>query len=166
MRKRVLHIVWVWLTAILLSSCCVNRYVPEGKYFLHKNTVEIDGKRVEFSKSEVSSYITQKPHKVRFPMRFTTWLYYVTEKNKGSGLKHWINENLSKKPEYYNASEVSRSARQMEQYLDNRGYFNSKVTSKVDLKKKRARVTYTIHPSKPYRISKIDFQIENRVIQR
>ena len=164
MRKQRLHITLVFLTAILLCSCRVNRHVPEGKYFLHKNTVEIDGKRVEFTNSEVASYITQKPHKVRFPMRFPTWLYYVTEDNSGQGFKHWVNEHLTRKPEYFDASEVKRSAMQMEQYLDNRGYFNSKVTSEVKYSNKRARVYYTVHPAEPYRISKIDYQIEDTTL--
>ena len=46
------------LMAVAVSSCCINRHVPEGKYFLNKNTVVIEDKNVEFSKSEVSSYIT------------------------------------------------------------------------------------------------------------
>ena len=164
MRKKSLHITLCFLTALLLASCRVNRFVPEGKYFLHKNTVEIEDKRVEFTKSEVASYITQKPYKVRFPLRFSTWLYYVTEDNSGEGFKHWVNEHLAKKPEYYDASEVTRSARQMEQYLDNRGYFNSKVTSKVDFSNKRARVTYSIQPAQPYRIGKIDYQVEDTTL--
>ena len=166
MRKQRFHIILFFLTAMLLSSCRVNRFVPEGKYFLHKNTVEVDRKQTEFTKSEVSSYIIQKTHKVRFPTRFPTWLYYVTENNSGSGFKHWVNEHLSRKPEYFDASEVSHSARQMEQYLDNRGYFNSKVTAKVDYKDKRARVTYTIHPGEPYHISKIDYQVEDTALWR
>jgi outer membrane protein assembly factor BamA len=163
-RKQRLHIILVFLTAMLLSSCRVNRFVPEGKYFLHKNTVEIDRKGTEFTKSEVSKYITQKTFKVRFPTRFPVWLYYVTEKNSGTGFKHWVHEHLTKTPEYFDATEVSRSARQMEQYLDNRGYFKSKVTTKVDYKDKRAKVIYTVHPAQPYYISKIDYQVEDTAL--
>ena len=121
---------------------------------------------MEVSKSEVSSYITQKPHKVRFPLKFSTWLYYVTKDNKGTGLKHWINENLTKKPVYFDPSEVRASTKQMEQYLDNRGYFHSKVTAKTEYKGYRAKVTYTIHPSTPYRINKVDYMIEDTLMRR
>ena len=152
------------LMAVAVSSCCINRHVPEGKYFLNKNTVVIEDKNVEFSKSEVSSYITQGTFKVRFPFRFPIWLYYVTEDNSGKGIKHWLNEHFAKTPEYFDANEVRHSAKQMEQYLDNRGYFRSKVTSEIDYKDKKARVTYTVHPSEPYRISKIDYQIEDTLL--
>ena len=166
LRKNVLHIALFALITLLLNSCRVGRFVPEGKYFLDKNVVEIDGDKVEFTKSEVSSYITQQPHKVRFPMKFSTWLYYATEENKGSGLKYWINENLSKKPEYFEPAETSISSRQMEQYLNNRGYFNSRVTASTEYKGYRAKVVYTIHPATPYRISNIEYQIEDTVLKK
>lgn len=166
MRKRYFNIILIGLTALLLTSCRVGRFVPEGKYFLDKNVVEIEGKKTEFSKSDVSSYTTQKPHRVRFPFRFSTWLYYVTEKNKGTGFKHWVNEHLTKKPVYFEPSEVKVSAQQMEQYLNNRGYFHSKVTTNTTYSKYRAKVTYTVHPSTPYRISQINYNIEDSVLRQ
>lgn len=166
MRKRYFNIILIGLTALLLTSCRVGRFVPEGKYFLDKNVVEIEGKKTEFSKSDVSSYTTQKPHRVRFPFRFSTWLYYVTKENKGTGFKHWVNEHLTKKPVYFEPSEVKVSAQQMEQYLNNRGYFHSKVTTNTTYSKYRAKVTYTVHPSTPYRISQINYNIEDSVLRQ
>ena len=166
MRKKSLHIILFLLTAIILSSCRINRFIPEDKAFLNSNNVVIEGKRVGFTKSEVSSYITQKPFKVRFPFRFPLWLYYVTENNSGHGFKHWINENLSKKPEYFDDSEVGIATKQIEQYLENRGYFNAKVTSKVKNTKKRAEVTYTISPSEPYRISEVNYRVEDTALRQ
>ena len=166
LRKRLLHIVLLSLVALLLSACRVGRHVPEGKYFLDKNVVEIDGSKVEFSKSDVSKYILQSTHRVRFPLKFSTWLYYVTEDNSGSGFKHWLNEHMSKKPEYFDPAQVRTSARQIEQYLDNRGYFHSKVTTTTELNGYRAKVTYTVHPSTPYRISKVESQMEDTVLHR
>lgn len=166
MRKIGRHITLLFLIAVVLSSCGVNRYIPEGKNFLKKNKIEIEDKDVEFTKSDVSSYITQQPFKSQFPYRFSLWLYYTTENNSGHGFKHWLNEHIAKKPEYFDASEINISARQIEQYLDNRGYFKSKVTTKTDISDKRAKVTYTIHPSTPYRISKIEYQIADTALQR
>ena len=166
MRKKHLYIILICLFGMMLASCRVGRFVPEGQHFLDKNVIEIEGEKVEFSKSDVSSYITQKPHRVRFPFKFTTWLYYVTEENKGTGFKHWINEHLTKQPEYFNASEIKPSAKQMEQYLNNIGYFNSKITTNTTFSKYRAKVTYTIHPATPYRISHINYHIEDTVIGR
>ena len=164
--KRGIHIIMSCVIVTLLASCSIKRFVPENQHFLHNNNVEIKEKHVAFSKSDISSYITQKPHKVQFPIKFTTWLYYVTENNSGHGFKHWVNEHFSRKPEYYDANEATASARQIEQYLDNIGYFHAKVTNEVSFKGYRARAKYVVQPGTPYRINKINYQIEDTVIMR
>lgn len=166
MRKRFVHIILLTLTVFLFSSCGIKRFIPEGQHFLHENKVEIKDKKVEFKKSDVSPYIAQKTHKVSFPTRFPTWLYYVTEKKTDKSFWRWVNENLTRKPEYYDAESARNSARQIAQYLDNRGYFHSKVTNSVRFKKHKAYVTYTIQPSTPYRINKINYQIEDTALMR
>lgn len=166
MRKRLFYIILFGLTAFLFGSCNVGRHVPEGKYFLDKNIVEIEGEKIAVTKSEISSYTTQKPHRVKFPTKFSTWLYYVTEDNKGSGFAHWINEHLSKKPVYFEPNEVKTTTIQMEQYLNNRGYFHSKVIAQTDYSGYRTKVTYTVHPTKPYQISKVNYQIEDSALMQ
>lgn len=166
MKKRLVHIILLTLTVFLFSSCGIRRFIPEGQHFLHENKVEIKDKKVEFKKSDVSPYIAQKTHKVSFPTRFPTWLYYVTEKKTDKKFWRWVNENLTRKPEYYDAESARNSARQIAQYLDNRGYFHSKVTNSVRFKKHKAYVTYTIQPSTPYRINKINYQIEDTALMR
>lgn len=166
MKKHVFHIILFCITVVLLSSCRVRRYMPEGQHFLHENKVKIEGKKVEFKKSDVTPYITQKTHKVSFPTKFPTWLYYVTEKKTDKKFWRWVNKYLTREPEYYDAEAARNSARQIEQYLDNRGYFNSKVTNTVKFKRHKAYATYTIHPSTPYRINKINYQIEDTALMR
>jgi outer membrane protein assembly factor BamA len=162
--RRTLHIILFCFALTLLASCSIERFVPEGQHFLNKNSVTIESdEKVAFTKSEVSDYIIQSPHKVRFPNRFTTWLYYVTE-DKEKGLWHWVNEHLARKPEYYDDQLADNSAKQIEDYLDNRGYFNSKVIKSVTYQDYKAKANYTIYPSKPYRINKTDYQIEDTAI--
>ena len=160
------HIILLTSLILLMSSCCVKKFVPENQHFLHKNKVVIKGDKVEFTKSDVSDYITQKPHKVRFPNKFSTWFYYKTEDLTDKGFWRWCNKAFGREPEYYDADAAYYSARQIEQYLDNRGYFNSKVTNKVKFRRYKAKATYTVYPSQPYRINKINYQIEDTTIAR
>ena len=162
--RRALHIIIASFALTLLASCSIGRFVPEGKYFLQKNTVTIaSDEKTDFTKSEVSDYIIQSPHKVKFPNRFTTWLYYVTEDHE-KGLWHWVNEHLAKEPEYYDDQLAVNSAKQMEDYLDNRGYFNSKVVKNVTYDGYSAKASYMVHPAEPYHISEINYNIEDTVI--
>jgi len=165
--RKLLHIILVCFTLTFLASCSISQFVPEGQHFLHKNTVIIEETKgaepVEFTKSEVSNYIIQGTHRVGFPNKISTWLYYVTEEYE-KGFWHWVNEHLSRKPEYYDAETAYNSARQIEDYLDNRGYFHSKVTNSVTFDGYKAKATYVIQPTTPYHISEVDYNIEDTVI--
>ena len=168
MRKSILHIVLVCLAALLFSSCtAIRRFVPEGSYLLNKNKVVIDNGPVEFKKSDVTNYILQEPTRTLYPFRLPLWFHYVTQ-NKQGRLGKWINAHLGKEPEYYDPNATVNSARQIEQYLNNRGYFHSKVTYQAKqvsrMRRHLIRTTYTIHPTEPYRIRKILYQIEDTVL--
>lgn len=171
-QKTRFHIILCCITLTLLASCSVKKYVPEGKYFLSKNEVVITDKNVEFTKSDLSSYITQKPYKIGLLYRFPTWLYYVTEHHTDKGFWRWVNKNLTKTPEYFDKEAVHNSVKNLEQYLDNRGYFHSKVTSQVLPYKKckrqsyRLKTVYTVYPSQPYRIKKIQYQFEDTLLEQ
>ena len=165
-----LHIVFGLLLVILMSSCGVNRFIPEGKYSVQKNTVIIEGKenKNNIEKSKLSSFITLKPYRETFQTNMPTWIYYHWERHPKSKLWTWMNKTFGKEPVYYDPAGVNNSAKQMMRYLDNIGYFNSKVTHDVKLKKrkKRALVTYNVYPSRPYHVSKIDYVIDDTLAER
>ena len=167
MKKRQLHIILIFLTALLLTSCSIRRHVPQGSQFLDKNKIVIQNGPIEVQKSEIKNYISQEPMKTGFPYNLGLWCYYVTENSKGK-FGQWINKHFGKEPEYYDYNAAINSARQIEQYLNNRGYFNSKVTLETKKQRKRkrhlAQAIYTIYPTEPYHIRKINYQIEDTVL--
>ena len=65
-----LHIILLLFVAVAMSSCNINRFVPEGKYLVKKNSIAIEGKKTKLSKSGLSSYITLKPYKDAFQTNF------------------------------------------------------------------------------------------------
>ncbi len=167
MQKRHFYIILTCLAALLFTSCSISRRVPKGSQFLDKNKVVIQGGKVDFEKSDIKSYIIQEPFKARFPYRLGLWVYYVTEHSQGSFGK-WMNKHFGTDPEYYDNNAAINSKKQIEQYLNNRGYFNSKValeTKPVSKKKQHlVKAIYTVYPTQPYRINKINYQIEDTVL--
>ena len=153
------------LAVIFTTSCSINRFVPEGKYLVQKNTVKIEEKKTKISKSELSSYISLKPYKDTFQPEFTTWFYYQWERKPKSKFWIWMKDRFGNEPVYYEKSGADNSADQMMRYLDNVGYFHSKVTHTVETKRKRARVTYHVYPTRPYYVNKIDHIINDSLIE-
>ena len=77
-----------------------------------------------------------------------------------------INKNFGKAPVYYDVKDANNSATQMMRYLDNVGYFNSKVKHTVKTKRKRARITYHVYPTQPYLVNKFNYVIDDTLIER
>lgn len=172
MQKKPLHIIVILAVVTLLSSCSIRRFVPEGQRFLDENKVVIKNKTVEFTKSDISTYITQKPYfKSRFSTHAPLRTYYLAQRHPNNRLLQWISRHVGEAPEYFNADATHQSTEQIKQYLNNRGYFNSKVTVETKVsKRKRKRhlikAIYTVEAAEPYRISKISYHIEDTTLAK
>lgn len=160
------HIVILMLLAVFMASCNINRFVPEGKYLVQNNKVVIEGKKTKISKSGLSSYISLRPYKETFQTKFPIWVYYKSEQRPNNKLWKWMNEKFGKEPSYYDITEANKSAEQMMRYLDNVGYFHSKVNHTVKTRRKRAKITYHVYPTRPYTINNIKYVIEDSLIKR
>ena len=151
---------------IVMSSCNINKFIPENKSLVKSNKVIIEGEKTEISKSELSTYITLKPYKSAIRTKIPTWLYYKSKQKPNSKFWKWFDEKFGKEPVYYDVTEAKNSANQMMKYLDNVGHFNSKVNHTVQTKKKRSKVTYNVYPTEPYRINNITYTFEDSIVER
>ena len=85
--KRI-HILFTFFVVIFMSSCGINRFIPEGKSLVQSNKIVIEGKKTQISKSGLSNYITLKPYKNTFQTKIPNWIYFKWERNPNS--KFWI----------------------------------------------------------------------------
>lgn len=148
---------------LLLHSCGVDKFIPQGEYLLTKNSVEIDysaldeadAKGVSQAISGVKSYIRQSPNSklVLFPIAMRIYcLSSPTDSN-------WINRVIRKQgeaPVIYSQELAERSARQMELLLESKGCFGSQVVYDTHIvKNNRVSVTYKIKPKPRYVIGEV-----------
>ncbi len=160
-----LHIIILLFMAVAMSSCNINRFVPEGKYLVKKNNIVIEEKKTKISKSGLSSYITLKPYKDAFQTNIPTWFYYKSEQRPDSKIWAWMNKTFGKTPVYYDVKDANNSSTQMMRYLDNVGYFHSKVKHTVKTRRKKATVTYHVYPTKPYHVNKFNYVINDSLVK-
>ena len=172
LQKKTFHIILCLAIVTLLSSCSIRRFVPEGERFLDENKVVINNKPVEFTKSDINTYIIQKPFfKLGFTNRDPVKVYYQAQRHPNNKFLQWVNRHIGEEPEYFSYESAQQSTKQIEQYLNNRGYFNSKVSVETKVSKRRRKrhliqAIYTVDASEPYRISKITCQVEDTVISK
>lgn len=164
MKGRRLHILIGLLLSLTISSCNINKFVPEGKYLVKKNNVSIEKKGTKIEKSKLSSYISLKPYKESFSSNVPTWIYYKAERNPNNKTWRWLNKTFGREPVYYDRAGANNSSNQMMRHLDNIGYFGSKVTHTVKTKRKKASVTYHVMPTEPYTVREMTYVIEDSLI--
>ena len=138
---------------LFLSSCNVMKFVPEGKTLLDGNRVKIEG---DVKIEDVKDQILLVPNRKMFlVVKFNLWAYYFGNKvfkKDSTKVKMFFIETVGEKPVYLDTVKVHYSEKNIEEFLNQKGYFDNTVSSKVVTVLKRSYVTYTIIPEKPYSV--------------
>ena len=148
---------------LLLSSCNVTKYVPDGQYLL--DDVVITTKEKELKETDFSIYLRQQPNLKLFNfIPFNLGLYSISSPDTTL----WINRFLQKigdAPVIYDSTLVHSSAAELKKAMHNKGYLNAEVTHETTFKKKKAKVKFNIVGNQPYRIKNIRYKIRNSEIE-
>lgn len=68
-------------------------------------------------------------------------------------------KNIGSPPPILDSTLVEISRSQIEKYLTSKGYFMAKVKSNIEVKHKKAAITFKVHSGPVFSINKIDYQI-------
>lgn len=148
--------------ALLISSCSSTKFVPENKFLLVKNAIELNGDKA--SKDKLNPYITQKPNIKSLKLPFGLWFYGWGNKDfeqkwddkitkyrdsihfptKVFSLKQtvgWANFNKDLNRWYFkngeapvllNSKKTKKSAKNLALYYIDQGFFKAKIGYKID----------------------------------
>ncbi len=159
----------IWLlfigALVVLSSCSVRKNLDKDQYLINKYKISVEGKHPEISVSELKTLLSPAPNNKIFFIRAKLWVYYKYTK-KQSKFNTWLNEHFGEEPELYSKKDVISITRKMNRYLNNVGFFNSKINYSEDLYKKLANISFNIKPSEPYRVSEISYNISDSVLRK
>lgn len=136
----------------------MTRHFESGEYLLVSNKIRIKGSKVPTE--ELLPYIQQQPNgKFLGIFRINIALYNIGNKGDETKFRKWLKNKPGEAPVLLDTSLVSSSAKQMEMYLANKGFFHSKVSDTIYFRKKKASVIYRVDPGEPYRIRNIRYAI-------
>ncbi len=159
MRTKV-HILLTLIATMLLSACQTTKYVPDGAYLLNKVKFENDNKSIK--SYDLQTYLRQAPNPKVFDfIPFNLGLYSLSSPDTAL----WINRFLRKigdEPVIYDPALTKSSEEELKKYMENKGYYDAKVSSDVKYKKKKATVTYKIESGEPYKINSFKYAISDQ----
>ncbi|WP_229213853.1 translocation and assembly module lipoprotein TamL [Dyadobacter psychrotolerans] len=154
------------IICVLLNSCSVQKYVPEGQALYVGNKVKVQADTI--TKPNVSdladnleSIIKPAPNKTLFGFPWKVWFYYfIGEPKDEGGLRSWFRKKLGEPPIYASQRIVDINAKNMVSFMDNEGYYKSSASGKLNYsKKKTATAEYEAYVMPRYFINEIKFVV-------
>lgn len=146
---------------INFSSCSNTKYLRDNQSLYEETAVtvlstsKVKDEKIPELKKELIKLARPKPNtKVLGLFKFRLWLYN-RNKEKRKGFRAWLTQKIGEKPVLMDSTLLERSVRIMNNYLFNKGYFNSSINYTVHTKNQHTKVQYTATIAHPYEISSL-----------
>lgn len=150
-----------------MMSCSIRRHLPPGTQ-LYKGaafTVVKDAANKTSEKSikkQLDLISAPKPNKRILGYPYRVWLWYlIGEPKKETGLKHWLRYRVGEEPVLSTILDVKANASNFENYLINKGYFDSKASGDTSVKGYWVTANYKINLGMPYYVNNFSWIIDS-----
>lgn len=157
---------WAISLVLLLSSCSISKYIPEGEVLLIENELKIrkdtlaDVKLHSGLSTELEDILRPVPNKKIFKYPYKVWFYYVIgEPKKEKGFRSWLRRQLGEMPVYMSSRSLDLNKQSLAGYLHNEGYFRSEAEGQVEtVGKKKVKASYEVYVRPRYSLNEIVFK--------
>ena len=146
------------------ASCSSTKYVEENEFLLNHVKVTTECYDCDINTTVLENYVKQKPNRRWFSL---VKLPLATYSLSGRDSSLWINrllKNMGEPPVIYDSFQVSISCNNLKKRLQNEGFLNAEVVSRVKTKGKKVDVKYVLIPGDPYFVNNIYYDIQDSVI--
>lgn len=147
--RRITRIFTIAILLAVSASCSTTRTLQADQYRLAGNRIEIIDNK-DFNPNLLTPYLKQK-HRGWNPFMYV----YNWVNGKGKGWDKFV-QRIGIAPVIYDPDMVDSSVENMTNHLEYLGYYGSKVTSSINVKRKNVRVTYDVTLGKQIPIRNID----------
>ena len=161
MKIRLTYIFLSLLTLIMMvASCSVDKYIPEGKHMLTGVAVTCDDEEIQKTYL-LGDYVAQQTNSKWFGARVPLKIYMLsgTDTTKRS-CRFW--RKLGEAPVLYDSVKAERTMSDIQKVLNNAGYMKAEVEEFKIVKGKKVKVLYNVHPKERYTIRNIHRIVEDK----
>lgn len=151
---------------------CNTRYLKEGQMLYTGAEVNIENDTISKGekkdlKAGLEANLTPKPNSSFLGLRPKLFFYNIAkEPKKEKGFNYWLKYKIGEKPVLLGDVDREFNKDIIENYAENKGYFNARATYDTVAKNKKAKVIYTVKPGARYLISDVKFQQDSTLVNR
>ena len=162
--KRILkHSIYFVVFGIILYSCSIKKYIPEGEKLYTGAKIEIEAdtavENIKELKSDLETVLRPEPNSKFLGMRLGLYYHYKAQKDNPGFINRWLNKKIGEKPIYQSNIKTFEIEDVLINRLENKGFFYSSAASSIDEKETEAFVNYKVLVTKPYTIA--NFQLDS-----
>lgn len=147
---------------IFLSGCSISKYIPSDELLykgadlkLESESTVSDLKKLNM---EMEALIRPVPNKKFLGIYTGLWSYFKSRKEKPGFISRFLNKKIGEEPVYLSQVDARRTEELLSNRLENRGFFNSKISSEVSSNTKFATIKYVASLSDPYTLAHFEFE--------
>nr|WP_321226919.1 BamA/TamA family outer membrane protein [uncultured Psychroserpens sp.] len=163
MNKTIQHIIYLFFFGILLHSCSIKKYIPDGERLYTGAKIEIKAdssvKNVDDLKLELETILRPTPNSKVLGMRPGLYYYYKTQKENSGFINRWLYKQIGEKPVYQSDVKTFEIEDILRNRLENNGFFYSTATSSFEEKELEAYATYSLKVPAAYKME--NFQLDS-----
>lgn len=147
---------------VLLASCSVQRYVPEGEYLLESVQIKSLDKKLE--KAQFQGYIQQHPNSRWFNVLPVPMMPYMLSGVDTTRRYNRFMHKIGQPPVIYNAHKAEQTRLDIEAAVRNMGYLKAEVDLAQKSKGKKTKITYEIHAGERFHVGMLNRYVANDTI--
>ncbi|MDR2237780.1 MAG: BamA/TamA family outer membrane protein [Chryseobacterium sp.] len=158
--------------ASTVISCSNTRFLKEGQMLYTGAEVKIEGDTISKKdkkdlKAALEDNLTPKPNSTFLGLRPKLYFYNIAkEPKKDKGFNYWLKYKMGEKPVLLGDVDREFNKDIIENYSENKGYFNAKAKYDTVSKNKKAQVIYTVRPGARYLVDGVKFQKDSTVVNQ
>lgn len=158
------------VAVLVLASCSNSKFLKEGQFLYTGAEVKMQADSLSKKdrsdlKAGIEANIIPKPNSTFLGLRPRLYIYNITkEPKKQKGIGYWLKYKVGEKPVLLGDVDREFNKEIIENYSENKGYFNAKAKYDTISSNKKAKVIYTVRPKNRYLISKVTFAEDSTLL--
>ena len=163
--QQVIIKIFFFLLTVSITTACSNSKHLAGSDRLFKGSIvhikdhEAGKKERKMLENDLSGLVRPKTNSKTLGMRLKLTMYNLAgDTKKKKGLRQWFRNKAGEPPVLIKSVALNTNKELMVNFLENRGYFNAKVTTKFDSgRNKKSSAVFTVITGKQYKIKEVLF---------
>ena len=166
MRRKLLNISG-FIILFCMGSCSIQKHLPAGTQLYKGATFAITKEKENKTSTKLITKQLKKisvpvPNKtlLGFPYRVAFW-YMVGEPHNDKGLRHWLRYRIGQEPVLSTSVNTKANADNLQNYLQNKGYFTSTVSGDTSVRGYKMTAHYKVGLGMPYKVNTLKWLIDS-----